>query len=818
MVFIFNKLKKKFFVLLLVNAIFFSSICSVYSLESVESSLDDNISQTNQTSTVESEHLIPDLQLRMIINSKLGKKGEDLKTYSASLKELESLTSTLDFDFSWNQNIYPNINPLESYIQFETLQGLEYLKNVKEIRFLRTIIPKDGIENISKMTSLEDLNINSSFFDGEDTTTTVLKIGINGGQIEDKKIIPISNKVDLGPIANLNNLKSFKFNINGFQENSPYSYSLRTNFSLSGLSDAVNLEELELSYLADVDDKNFEWITSLAKLTRLSITDSPLESVEAISKLQNLTNLNINATYVTDFSPIIDKDYFKGARYMKYRFNTQYFENKNENGENIKVIDLDHTFNFGKGSITKFTTMQNYLGSFNIYDNKFTDHGLSVSLKLNERKEINAYNYVTGKWDDKTSGIVFGFEGTTENGKPISYLPITVPIGNKITFDSNYENGPKEVGNVEPLKKATPIKMTRPGYTLEGWYTDKETTSPFDFETDVNDNFTLYAKWKKQTGGGGSVDPGPGTTPEPSKTVILASGEKYTDVLTATVLGNEKDAPILLSQKDRLDDKTLAEIKRLNAEDIIISGGTDSVSNKVEEQLKDYNVIRIAGKDRFETAKKIGNEVRKTGNKYGAVLVDGTNFPDVITMSSLASHKRVPILLTEPQTFTNTTKDTIKSWGLNDVTIGGGYNSVSKDIEGNIGVSKVNRFGGEDRYKTAELIGNEVRKVSGSLDDMILVDGTNFPDGITINSLAAHFKAPIMLTETNELNSITGDKIKEWSIKNILIGGGYNSVSKGVEDNLEVSNKERVAGQDRYETAVKISERLSQTSKALGSK
>ncbi len=101
---------------------------------------------------------------------------------------------------------------------------------------------------------------------------------------------------------------------------------------------------------------------------------------------------------------------------------------------------------------------------------------------------------------------------------------------------------------------------------------------------------------------------------------------------------------------------------------------------------------------------------------------------------------------------------------------------------------------------------------------MILVDGTNFPDGITINSLAAHFKAPVMLTEPNELNSITGDKIKEWSIKNILIGGGYNSVSKEVEDSLEVSNKERVAGQDRYETAVKISERLSQTSKALGSK
>ena len=73
-----------------------------------------------------------------------------------------------------------------------------------------------------------------------------------------------------------------------------------------------------------------------------------------------------------------------------------------------------------------------------------------------------------------------------------------------------------------------------------------------------------------------------------------------------------------------------------------------------------------------------------------------------------------------------------------------------------------------------------------------------------------------MLTEPDQLNSITGNKIKDWSIKNVLIGGGYNSVSKGIEDNLGVIKKERVAGQDRYETAVKISERLSQTDKAIG--
>lgn len=314
--------------------------------------------------------------------------------------------------------------------------------------------------------------------------------------------------------------------------------------------------------------------------------------------------------------------------------------------------------------------------------------------------------------------------------------------------------------------------------------------------------------------GGGSIDPNPPTTP---KTVILASGEKYTDVLTATVLGNEKDAPILLTQKDSIDDKTISEIKRLGVEDIIISGGVNSVSEKVVEQLKGYNITRIAGEDRYETAELIGNEVRKTGNKQGAMLVDGTNYPDVITISTLASEKRLPILLTDPNNYTDTTKDAIDAWGINDITIGGGYNSVSKDIESNINLGTVKRLGGSDRYETAEIIATELRKSTGNNTDMILVDGTNFPDGLTVNSLSAKFKSPIMLTEPETLNTITKNKIDEWSIKNILIAGGYNSVSKKIEDNLTSINKERISGEDRYETAVKISQRL-ESNLNIGSK
>ncbi|WP_101773400.1 cell wall-binding repeat-containing protein [Peptostreptococcus faecalis] len=445
---------------------------------------------------------------------------------------------------------------------------------------------------------------------------------------------------------------------------------------------------------------------------------------------------------------------------------------------------------------TKAIDTENY-----IHIEGYTPQKKQITFKLIDEKEVK---FIYNKENIISDNISVTYKG---NGETSGVVPV----------DSNkYIKG----NEVTILGKNT---LKKDGYKFIGWNLKFDGSGiKYDVNSKFNivENTILYAMWEKDStpGGGG----GGGTTPPTKRaTAVLANGKKYTDVLTATVLANERDCPILLTDKNDITTETFNELKRRGIGDVIISGGPDSVSQKVVDQLKDFNVIRYAGSDRYGTAREIGKEVRAlTGKTDGAMLVDGTNFPDVITISALATQKRVPILITNPNKLNSTTENVIKDWKLNNIVIGGSTNSVAKTIQDRLNtdlkISSVSRIGGVDRYETASLIGKEVRALTGKKTDMILVDGTDFPDGITINSLAAKFKCPIHLTKPNYLTDITAKDIADWNIDSILVGGGENSVSKSIYDGLKVTNKERISGEDRYSTAVKISQRLDKILISIG--
>ena len=69
-------------------------------------------------------------------------------------------------------------------------------------------------------------------------------------------------------------------------------------------------------------------------------------------------------------------------------------------------------------------------------------------------------------------------------------------------------------------------------------------------------------------------------------------------------------------------------------------------------------------------------------------------------------------------------------------------------------------------------------------------------------------KTPVLLTKTNEMDAGTFAEIERLKAKEVIIIGGVNAVSKEVEDQLKAKGLtvNRISGNDRYETALKVAE------------
>lgn len=99
--------------------------------------------------------------------------------------------------------------------------------------------------------------------------------------------------------------------------------------------------------------------------------------------------------------------------------------------------------------------------------------------------------------------------------------------------------------------------------------------------------------------------------PKTSSTAIIVNSEKIADSLSVGVLAHKINSPILLTDFDEINQSTLKEIQRLKSTNIILVGGTQSISKSQETNLikQGYNVRRISGKDRIATSFEIAKEL-----------------------------------------------------------------------------------------------------------------------------------------------------------------------------------------------------------------
>lgn len=97
----------------------------------------------------------------------------------------------------------------------------------------------------------------------------------------------------------------------------------------------------------------------------------------------------------------------------------------------------------------------------------------------------------TNKVGNKTVTVTYGGQKTT--------FKVSVnELAFKVTFDPNYAGAKTTVSEVYGGDKAVkPANPERENYEFYAWFTDKACTLPYNFNSEVQSDMTLYAEWKE---------------------------------------------------------------------------------------------------------------------------------------------------------------------------------------------------------------------------------------------------------------------------------------------------------------------------------
>jgi M6 family metalloprotease-like protein len=119
----------------------------------------------------------------------------------------------------------------------------------------------------------------------------------------------------------------------------------------------------------------------------------------------------------------------------------------------------------------------------------------------------------------------------------------------------------------------------------------------------------------------------------------------------------------------------------------------------------------------------------------------------------------------------------------------------------------VERIEGLNRFETAANVSD---RTYNEAETVVIARGLDFPDALSGAPLAYQLKAPILLAKTNELPTETKKEIARLKAKKAIILGGENAISPTTEMAIKALGLEveRISGENRYETSVKIAKRM----------
>ena len=269
--------------------------------------------------------------------------------------------------------------------------------------------------------------------------------------------------------------------------------------------------------------------------------------------------------------------------------------------------------------------------------------------------------------------------------------------------------------------------------------------------------------------------------------VVLSRDDNFPDSLAASALTD--GGPLMFTATAALTPATRTEIDRLlpAGARIYLLGGTAAIGQAVEDELiaAGYDVVRLSGPSRIETAIAVANEVRRLNpgvtrvalaRAYGTDENPTAAWADSVTGGAWAARDGVPIVVTQ----TDGLHDAVAAWlsAVNPVqtVLLGGLAALSATVEGS--VPNPLRVSGAARDGTAAAIATTLMGAPTSgprrftLVNAYALDGWAY--GLAAGGLAAGADAPVLVVHPDSVPPDTASLLGSCGAPEVdvlLIGG-----------------------------------------------
>jgi putative cell wall-binding protein len=227
---------------------------------------------------------------------------------------------------------------------------------------------------------------------------------------------------------------------------------------------------------------------------------------------------------------------------------------------------------------------------------------------------------------------------------------------------------------------------------------------------------------------------------------------------------------------------TASEIARLKPSRIVVAGGPAAIADQVVAALKGLagTVVRVSGADRYETSRKLASYAFPSAST--ALIASGDAFPDALSASAAAAEAGAPLILvgSGSRAADAPAASQAKSLKATAIRVVGGTAVVPEGAMTTLkaSVADTRRVAGADRFHTSIEVARSL--FSATTEQVFVVNGLDFPDGLVVAPLAGRSHSPVFLSSGDCVNREVVSEMDRLGASRLTLIGGTAALTAGV--------------------------------------